>query len=160
MESQFRLTKVLGFGIPYILYQKLLCLLQVCNSPTLSGISTLTLPEVIVPTSGVNFSLGSQLRLTVVLGIWHSLYTLPEVIVPTSGVHLSNTFRYFYFQPEDDVISLGSQLRLIVVLGIGITYILYQKLLCLLLVCTSPTLSGISTFSQEGVKTLWGLSSD
>ena len=35
-------------------------------------------------------------------------------------------------------------------------YILYQKLLCLLLVCTSPTLSGISTLSQEGVSTLWG----
>ena len=31
--------------------------------------------------------LGSQLRLTVVLGFWHSLYILPEVIVPISGVH-------------------------------------------------------------------------
>ena len=39
--------------------------------------------------------LESQLRLTVVLGFWHSLYTLPEVIVPISGVHLSDTFRYF-----------------------------------------------------------------
>ena len=37
----------------------------------------------------------SQLRLTVVLGFWHSLYALPEVIVPNSGVHLSDTFRYF-----------------------------------------------------------------
>ena len=37
----------------------------------------------------------SQLRLTVVLGFWHSLYTLPEIIVPISGVHLSDTFRYF-----------------------------------------------------------------
>ena len=37
----------------------------------------------------------SQLRLTVVLGFWHSLYTLPEVIVLISGVHLSDTFRYF-----------------------------------------------------------------
>ena len=37
----------------------------------------------------------SQLRLTVVLGFWHSLYTLPEVIVPISSVYLSETFRYF-----------------------------------------------------------------
>ena len=37
----------------------------------------------------------SQLRLTVVLGFWHSLYTIPEIIVPISGVHLSDTFRYF-----------------------------------------------------------------
>ena len=103
---------------------------------------------------GVSAQTDSDIR------IWYSLYTLPEVIVPTSGVQLSNTFRYFYFQPEGGVISLGSQLRLIVVLGIGIPYILYQKLLCLPLVCTSPTLSGISTFSQDGVKTLWGLSSD
>ena len=36
----------------------------------------------------------SQLRLTVVLGFWHSLYTIPEIIVPNSGVHLSDTFRY------------------------------------------------------------------
>ena len=37
----------------------------------------------------------SQLRLTVVLGFWHSLYTPLEVIVLISGVHLSDTFRYF-----------------------------------------------------------------
>ena len=92
--------------------------------------------------------------------IWHYLYTLTEVIVPTSDVQLSNTFRYFYFQPEGGVISLGSQLRLIVVLGIGIPYILYQKLLCLPLMFNSPTLSGISTFSQKVVSSLWGLSSD
>ena len=42
MESQFRLTVVLGFGIPYILYQKSLCLFLVCTSPTLSLISTLS----------------------------------------------------------------------------------------------------------------------
>ena len=71
--------------------------------------------------------------------------------MPISGVQLSNTFRYIYFQPEGSVISLGSQLRLIVVLGIGIPYILYQKSLCLFLVFTSPTLSGISNLSQEGI---------
>ena len=44
--------------------------------------------------------------------------------------------------------------------GFGLPYKLYQKLLCLLLVCTSPTLSGISTLSQEGVSTLLNGSSD
>ena len=39
--------------------------------------------------------MASQLRLTVVLGVWHSLYTIPEVFVHISGVHLSDTFRYF-----------------------------------------------------------------
>ena len=42
MESQLRLTVVLGFGILYILYQKSLCLFLVCPSPTLSGMSTLS----------------------------------------------------------------------------------------------------------------------
>ena len=37
----------------------------------------------------------SQLRLTVVLGFWHSLYTVPEIIVLISGVYLSDTFRDF-----------------------------------------------------------------
>ena len=37
----------------------------------------------------------SELRLTVILGFWHSLYTLPEDIVPISSVNLSDTFRYF-----------------------------------------------------------------
>ena len=46
------------------------------------------------------------------------------------------------------------------IMGFDITYILYQKLLCLLLVCTSPSLLGISILSQEGVKTLWSVSSD
>ena len=144
---QLRLIVVLGIGIPYILYQKLLCLPLVDTSPTLSGICTLTLEGSQV--FGISVQTDSGIR------FWHTLYTLPEVIVPISGVHLSNTFRYFYFQPEGGVISLGSQLRLIVVFGIGIPYILYQKLLCLPLVCTSPTLSGISTFRQEGVKTLF-----
>ena len=81
---------VLGFGIPDILYQKLLCLLLVCTSPTLSGISTLS-------QEGVS-TLCSLAAQTGHSGIrnWHFLYTLQEVIVPTSGVHLSNTFRYFY----------------------------------------------------------------
>ena len=95
--------------------------------------------------------MGSQLRLTMVLGIWHSLYTLPEVIVPTSGMQLSK---------GGGLNSLECQFRLTKLLGFGIPYILYQKLLCLLLVCTSPSLLGISTLSQEGVKTLWNLSSD
>ena len=42
-------------------------------------------------------SLESQLRLTVVLGCWHSLFTLPEYIVAISGVHLSETFMYLLF---------------------------------------------------------------
>ena len=89
MESQLRLTVVLGF-------------LHSLYTPS----------EFIEPISGVHLSenftylysfsgeglssLGSQLRVTVVLGFLHSLYTLPEVIVPISGVHLSETFRYFY----------------------------------------------------------------
>ena len=90
MGSQLRLTVILGFGIPYILYQKLLCLLLVCNSPTLSGISTSQ------PERGV-ISLGSQLRLIVVLGIGIPYILYHKYTVPTSGMHLSNTFRYFYF---------------------------------------------------------------
>ena len=63
---------------------------------------------------------------------------------------------------------MESQFRLTVVLAFGICltmevgfsipYILYQKLLCLILECTSPTLSAISNLSQEVVKTLWNLS--
>ena len=41
LKSQLRLTVVLGFGIPYIPYQKLLCLFLVCTSLIHSGISTL-----------------------------------------------------------------------------------------------------------------------
>ena len=80
------------------------------------------------------------------ISISHSLYTLPEDIVPTSGVKLSNTFRYFYSWPGGGLNSLELQPTLTVILGFGIPYILYQKLLCVFLVCTSPTLSGISTF--------------
>ena len=93
MESQLRLTVVLGFW--HCFY---------------------TLPEIIVSICGVHlfetfryfYSLvrkGSELfgvsadsgRLTVVLGFYrHCLYTPPEVIVPICVVHLSDTFRYFY----------------------------------------------------------------
>ena len=89
LESQFRLTVVLGFGIPFILYQKLLCLLLVCTSPRLSLISTLKPGRHLT-------TLDSQLCLTMQVGFGLHLYTLPEVIVPTLGVPLSNTFRYFY----------------------------------------------------------------
>ena len=78
----------------------------------------------------------------------------------TSGVPLSNTFRYVYSYPGRDLTTLDSQLCLTMEVGFDIPYILYQKLLCLLLECTSPTLSVISNLSQEGVKTLWNLSSD
>ena len=90
MESQVRLTVVLGFL--HSLY---------------------TLPEVIVPISGVHLSetfrylysysgeilnsLESQLRL--ISGIRISgipYYILPEVIVPILWCTLFETFRYFY----------------------------------------------------------------
>ena len=45
---------------------------------------------------------------------------------------------------------MGSQLRLTDIFGFGIPYILCTRLMHLLLECTSPTLSGISTHSQEG----------
>ena len=83
--------------------------------------------------------------------IWQFLYTLAEVIVSTSGVHLSDTFRYFYSLTGKDLNSLDSQLRLTVVIGFGIPCTSYQKFFCLLLVCTSLTLSGISTLCQEGI---------
>ena len=142
-ESQQRLTVVLGFGPPYISYRKLLHLLLVCTSLTLSGISTLArraseLSEVSAETY-------------ICIRIWHSLYTLQEVIVFTSDVHLSDTFRYFYSLPGRDLNSLGSQLRLTVVLGFGNSYISFQKLMCQHLVCTCLIISGISTLSQEGV---------
>ena len=103
----------------YSALEVIMHLLLECTSPTLSGISThqpgrwsqlfgmsaqtdnviriwhslYTLPEVIVPTSGVHLSntlkyfylsarrwsqtsLGSELRLTDGIWIWHSLYTL------------------------------------------------------------------------------------
>ena len=46
---------------------------------------------------------------------------------------------------------MESQHRLTVVLVLDIPFIPYQKFLCLFLVCTSLTLSGISTLGQEGV---------
>ena len=90
--------------------------------------------------------------------IWHSLYTLPKVIVPTYGVHLSNTFRYFYSKLGGALISLQALPTLRVILRFDIPYILYNRFLHLLLVCTSPTLLGISTLSQEGVSTNWSYS--
>ena len=79
MESQLTFRLVLGFGIPYIPYQKLLCLFLVCTSLTLSGISTHS--EEGFELFGVSAQSDSGIR------IWLSLYTLPEVIVPISGVH-------------------------------------------------------------------------
>ena len=43
--SQLRLTVLLGFGIPYIPYQKLLCLLLVCTSLTLEVLQLLARRE-------------------------------------------------------------------------------------------------------------------
>ena len=96
----------------------------------------------------------SQLTLTVLLG-----FGLREVIVPISGVHLSHTFRYFYSWSGKGPKSLESQLTLTVLLGFGIPYIPYQMLLCLFLVYTSLTLSGISILGKERVQSLWSLSS-
>ena len=112
-----------------------------CTSPTHSGISTVSQEESKLLRDSVQP--GSGIR------IWHSFYTLPEIIMPTSGVPLSNTFRYFYSWPGKSENTLESYFRPTVVLGFGIPYILYQKLLWLLLVCTSPTLSVISNLSQE-----------
>ena len=90
MDSQLRLTVVLGFGIPYNTLPDSYCAYFWCaTSPTLSGISTLY-PGRGSQLFGLSDQTDSGIR------IWHSLYTLPEVIVPTSGVQLSNTFRYFY----------------------------------------------------------------
>ena len=89
MESQFRLTEVLGFGIPYVLYQKLCAPpYGMGTSPTLSGISTFS-------------NRGSELFAFSAHDRWYQelaflIYSAPEVNVATSGVHLSNTFRYFY----------------------------------------------------------------
>ena len=143
MESQLRLTVVLRFGIPYISYQNLFCLLHVCTSLTLSGIYILV--GLLSELFGVSAQTDSGIR------IWHSLYILPEFIVPTSCVHLSDTFRYFYFWLGVGLNSLKSEVRLTVVLGFDIPFIPYQTLWCLLLVCTSLTLSGISTLRQDWV---------
>ena len=145
MESQLTLTVLLGFGIPYIPYQKLLGLFLVCTS--------LTLIRYFYSWSGRGLnSVESQLRLTVLLP-----FGLSEIIRPISGVHLSD--RYFYSSSIGVLNSLESQLTLTVLLGFRIPYIPYQMLLCLFLVCTSLTLSGISTLGQEGLQTLWSLSS-
>ena len=86
----------------------------------------------------------SQLRLTVVLGFWHSLYTLLEVIVLISGVHLSDTFRYFLLlvRRGSELFGVSAQTDS----GIRILAFLIcptRSYMCLLLVCTSVTLSGI-----------------
>ena len=140
------------------------------SAQTDSGIriwhSLYTLPEVNVPISGVHLcdtfryfyswsggglNSGVSAQTDSGIRIWHSLYTLPEVFVTISGVPLSDIFRYFYSWSEGGLNSLESQFRLTLVLGFGIPYIAYQKLLCLFLVCTSLTLSGVSTLGQEGV---------
>ena len=160
-----------GFGLPYKLYQKLLCLLLVCTSPTVSGISTLTQEGSQV--FGISAQTDNGIR------IWHP-YILYQKLLPTSGLLLSPTLSgistlTLLWNSSDLVLEIGiliystrsyclllvcnlltlsgistlsqeglnsleSQFRLTVVLGSGIPYILYQKLLCLPLVCTSPTL--------------------
>ena len=62
------------------------------------------------------------------------------------------------FEPGGSQNSLGSELRLTDIFGFGIPYILCTRLMHLLLECTSPTLSGISTHSEERVSTLLSLS--
>ena len=88
LESQLRLIVVLGFSIPHIPNQKLLCLFLVCTSLDTFRYSYPWSRGALK--SGVSAQTDSGIR------IWHSLYTLPEVNVPISGVHLSDTFRYFY----------------------------------------------------------------
>ena len=146
METLPTLRVILRLDIPYILYNRFLHLLLVCTSPTLIGISTLSQKGVL--TNWSYSPTNSNLR------IWHSLYTLPEATVATSGVQPLHHFQAFYSKPGRSENTLESQFRLTMVLGFGIPYILCQKLLCLLLVCPSPTLSGISTLSQEGISTL------
>ena len=109
LESQLTLTVLLGFGIPYIPYQKLLGLFLVCTS--------LTLIRYFYSWSGRGLnSLESQLRLTVLLP-----FGLSEVIRPISGVHLSD--RYFYSSSIGGLNSLESQLTLTVLLEFRIPYI-------------------------------------
>ena len=153
MELQPTLTVILGFGIPYILYQKSLCLFLVCNSPTLSGISTLSQEGVSTPWS-------LQHRLTMVLDLGFLIYSTRSYCAYFWCATLQHFQVFLLLARMGGRNTLESQFRLTKVLGFGIPYILYQKLLCLLLVCTSPTHSGISTLSQDGVKSLWGLSSD
>ena len=88
LESQLRLTVVLGFSIPYKCYQNLLSIFLVCTSLTHSSISTLT--------QEWSELFGLSALIYSGIGIWLSLHTLPEDIVPNSGVYLSDTFRYFY----------------------------------------------------------------
>ena len=59
----------------------------------------------------------SQLRLTVVLGLLHSLYTLPEGVVDISGVQSLRLSGICTVSQEKSLNSLETQLRLTVVLG-------------------------------------------
>ena len=116
-----------GFGLPYKLYQKLLCLLLVCTSPTLSGISTIS--QQVVSTL-----FGCQLRLTVILkfGIPYILYqkslclflvftsptlsgistvmaggglnSLESQLIPKNGIKICHSL---YALPEDNVLTCG-----------------------------------------------------
>ena len=92
----------------------------------------------------------SQLRLTVVLGLLHSLYTLPEGIVDYFWCAIFETFRYLYCKSGESLNCFGVSAQ--TDSGIRISaFLTYptQKFLWLCLVCTSLRLSGISTISQE-----------
>ena len=153
MESQLTPTVLLGFGIPYIPYQKLLCLFLVCTSLTLSGISTLG-------QEGVSNSVESQLTLTVLLGFGTPYIPYQTVIVPISGVHLSHTFRYFYSWSGEGLKLFGVSAHTDSAIRIWHTLYTLPEVISAYFWCAPLShLSGISTLGQERVQTLWSLSS-
>ena len=141
-----------GFGHPYKLYQKLLCLLLVCISPTLSVISTLSQQGILTICSlysdwqwylDLAFLIYSMRRYCVYL--WCTLLQCFQVFLLLTRMES----KLFGMSAQTDNGNRNWH-----------PYILHQKLLCLLLACNSLTLSGISTISQEEVSTLWSVSSD
>ena len=110
----------------------------------------------------------SQLRLTVVLGFWHSLYTLPEIIVPNSGVHLSDTFRYFLLLVRRWSELIGVSVHLTVLLGFWHSLYTLREVIVpisgvfssdtfryfLLLVRRGSELFGVSAQTDSGIRIL------
>ena len=95
----------------------------------------------------------SQLRLTMVLGFGILIYSTRSYCGYFWYASLQHFHIFLLLTRKGSDHFRPSALSDTGEVGFGIPYMLYQKLLCLLLVCPSPTLSGISTLSQEGVKT-------
>ena len=155
LESQLKLIVLLGFGIPYIPYQKLLGLFLVCTSLALSGISTLG-------QEGVQ-TLWSLSSLTVLLefGIPYIPYQkLLGLFLLCTSLTL---IRYFYSWSGEGLNSLESQLTLTVLLQfdlrevivpISVVHLSDTYQVFLLLIRRGSKLFGVSAHTDSAIR-IW-----